>query len=157
MYYYFINVLKDTIQEDFVKAMKEKNEVSKSALSGLKAKITETEKSNSNIDLTDRDIVKVVTKAIKQREESADIYKKAGRDELAERELAERDVLVKYMPAQMTDAEIEIAVREIISEISATVPNQNALRGKTLGEFNKKFQGMADTKSVSTVINRLIV
>ena len=75
--------IKERIQQDFILAMKAKDENAKSALSGVKSKITEAEKAKSNEALTDDEVIKVLTKAIKQREESQKIYEEAGREELA--------------------------------------------------------------------------
>jgi uncharacterized protein YqeY len=148
--------LKEKIQLDFIEAMKNKNEISKSALSGVKAKITEAEKANGNTELTEDEIIKVINKAIKQREESMKIYYDAGRLELATKESDEAIILKNYMPAQMTQEEIESAVKEIIEGFGNTVPNKNALIGKTMGMFNKNYQGKADLKIVSSVINKFI-
>jgi uncharacterized protein len=146
--------LKEQIQKDFITAMKNKDESTKSALSGLKSKITEAEKVNGT-ELSDADILKLINKGIKQREESATIYSEAGRPELAAKELLELNVLMDYMPAQMTDEEIETSVREIIVGLP-TMTNANALSGKTMGEFNKKYQGMADSKRVSEIIKKVV-
>jgi uncharacterized protein YqeY len=147
--------IKEKIQADFIAAMKAKNEIAKSALSTIKAKITEAEKANGNKELSDDEVIKVVNKAIKQREESALIYSEAGRPELASKELLELSVLMDYMPTQMTEDEIETAVREIIINLSSVVTNRNALIGKTMGVFNKNYQGRADNKLVSEVIKKV--
>jgi hypothetical protein len=148
--------LKSRIQNDFITAMKTKDEVAKAALSGIKAKITEAEKANGNQELTDSEVVKVLNKSIKQREESQKIFEDAGREELAHKEASEAAVLRNYMPTQMTEDQIETAVREIIVELKTTVTNQNALIGKTMGTFNKKYQGQADSTIVKTVIDKVI-
>lgn len=147
--------LKERIQQDFVTAMKERNEIAKAAISGLKAKITEAEKAQGNKELSEDEIIKVVNKAIKQREESMKIYTDAGRQELATKEANEADVLKAYMPAQMTDSEIETEVRLIIENFPTVMTNRNALVGKTLGTFNKNFQGRADAKRVLQIIERV--
>jgi uncharacterized protein YqeY len=148
--------IKERIQVDFIKAMKSKDEIGKSALSSVKAKITESEKSNGNRELSDDEVIKVITKSIKQREESAKIYSEAGRPELASKELLELNRLMDYMPTQMTEDEIETAVREIIINLSSVVTNRNALIGRTTGEFNKNYQGRADSKVVSSIINKVV-
>jgi uncharacterized protein len=148
--------IKDRIQADFINAMKSRNEIAKLALSTVKAKITEAEKAiGSGNELSESDIIKVINKAIKQREESAEIYKKAGRDQLAERELSEIDVLIEYMPVQMTEEEIEASILQIIKGINHD-GNINKLIGQTMGAFNKNHQGRADNKLVSEVIKRVI-
>ena len=146
--------LKEQIQKDFITAMKNKDESTKSALSGLKSKITEAEKVNGS-ELSDDDILKLINKGIKQREESIRLFIEGSRPELAVKESEERIVLMNYLPAQMTDEEIEIAVREIIVGLP-TMTNANALSGKTMGEFNKKYQGKADSKRVLEVIKKII-
>lgn len=146
--------LKEQIQKDFISAMKNKDEVTKSALSGLKSKITEAEKVNGS-ELSDSEILKVINKGIKQREESIRMFNEGGRPELAVKESEERLVLMNYMPAQMTDDEIETAVREIIVGLPV-MTNANALSGKTMGEFNKKYQGRADSKRVSEIIKKVV-
>jgi uncharacterized protein len=145
--------IKEKIQADFITAMKAKNEVEKSALSTIKAKITEAEKANGNKELSDDEVIKVINKAIKQREESAKIYSEAGRSELAAKELLELNVLMNYMPAQMTETEIEVAIREIIAGIDHG-GNMNKLVGQTMGVFNRNYQGRADNKLVSEIIKR---
>lgn len=148
--------IKERIQVDFIKAMKSKDEVGKSTLSSLKAKITESEKANGNRELTDDEVIKVITKSVKQREESAKIYSEAGRPELASKELLQLNVLMDYMPTQMTEDEIETAVREIIQGFDGVVTNQNALIGKTMGTFNKNYQGRADLTVVSSIIKKIV-
>lgn len=146
--------LKEQIQSDFISAMKTKNEIAKSAISGLKAKITEAEKANGNTELSDEGVINVVTKAVKQRKESADAYTSGNRHDLAIKELAEIDIISKYLPAQMSETEIESAVKEIMSGIDPG-GNMNKLVGQTMGAFNKKFQGRADSKVVMSIINKL--
>lgn len=148
--------IKERIQSDFISAMKNKDEIAKIALSGIKAKITEAEKANGNNELSDDDVIKVINKAIKQREESMKIYGEAGRLQLAAKEADEAIVLKKYMPAQMTEEEIETAVREIIQGFEGVVTNQNALIGKTMGMFNKNYQGRADLTVVSSIIKKVV-
>jgi len=149
-------MIKEKIQTDFINAMKSKDEIAKIALSGIKAKITEAEKANGNRDLTDDEIIKVITKAIKQREESQKIYESAGRDELARREADEACVMRAYMPAQMTEVEIESELRKIVGGFSEVITNPQALSGKTIGEFNKRFNGRADIAKVKSIVERIV-
>lgn len=148
--------IKEQIQKDFVLAMKAKDENAKSALSGVKAAITVAEKSNGNTELSDAEVIKVLTKAIKQREESQKIYEEAGRDELARKECDEAHVLHKYMPAKMSAQEIANSLIEIMQSFSGVVTNPNALQGKTIGEFNKRYSGRADIVTVKEMLSKLI-
>lgn len=149
-------MIKQQIHADFVTALKSRNEVSKAALSGLKAKITEAEKANGNQELDEAEILKVITKAVKQRKESADAYTTAGRHDLAIRELAESDVISKYLPAQMTPQEIGNALTEIMQGFSGAITNPNALQGKTIGEFNKRYNGRAEIGMVKEILAKLV-
>lgn len=146
--------LKEKIQSDFITAIKAKDENAKTALSGIKAKITEAEKANGNSELSDAELIKVINKAIKQREESQKIYSDAGREEMARKEADEACVLRNYMPSQMTEAEIEAEIKKIMAVIDAG-GNRNKLVGQTMGTFNKNFQGRADVSIVKNIIEKL--
>ena len=146
--------LKERIQNDFITAMKAKDEIAKTALSGIKAKITEAEKANGNTELSEDELIKVINKAIKQREESQKIYEDAGREEMARKEADEACVLRAYMPSQMSEAEIEEEVKKIMAVIDAG-GNRNKLVGQTMGTFNKNFQGRADASMVKNIIEKL--
>jgi len=148
--------IKEQIQSDFVTAMKAKDESAKSALSGIKAAITLAEKTDGSTDLSDDAVIKVLTKAIKQREESQKIYEDAGRPELARKEADEAFVLRRYMPAQMSPQEIGDALIEIMKSFSNVVTNPMALQGKTIGEFNKRYNGRADIGTVKEILSKLI-
>lgn len=148
--------LKQQIQSDFVQAMKSKDEDGKRAISSLKAKITEAEKANKNTELTDTEVIKVVSSAIKQRKQSMEEYTKFGRLDLADVESKDISILERYLPKQMNETEIEIAVREIIQSFSTVITNPNALIGRTIGEFNKKYVGLADIEMVKKIVSSLV-
>jgi uncharacterized protein YqeY len=148
--------LKEKINADFITAMKEKNAVAKMALSGLKTKVTEAEKMNGNSELSDQEVLKVITTAIKQRKQSYDAFMLGNRNDLATKEQEEMKVLEVYLPKQMTEDEIGIAVREIMFNFDGVITNPQALIGKTIGEFNKQYQGMADINLVKTIITNLV-
>ena len=146
--------LKQTIQSDFIVAMKAKDADSKSALSGLKAKITEAEKTNGNVELTDTEVIKVIATAIKQRKQSIDEFVKGNRQDLAIKEQGEITVLERYMPKQMTKEEIMSEAMIIMTELGP-IDNKQRLVGQTIGAFNKKFTGKADGSVVKTVVETL--
>lgn len=148
--------IKEKINADFLTAMKAKDLDAKAALSGIKAAITVAEKANGNMELPDSEVLKIITKGIKQREESIAIFEKGGRPELAHKEAAEAAILRNYMPKQMTPQEITLALKEILQDFSVTIKNPQALIGKSIGEFNKKYQGQADIGTVKMIINTLI-
>jgi uncharacterized protein YqeY len=148
--------LKENISADFIIAIKEKNENAKTALSGLKTKITESEKLNGNIELSDQEVIKVVTSAIKQRKQSYEAFMLGKREDLAIKEQEEIKVLEVYLPTQMTPQEITDALTEIMQGFSEVIKNPQALVGKTIGEFNKRYQGRADIGMVKNIVNNLI-
>lgn len=147
--------IKTQIQKDFIVAMKEKNTVGKAALSSLKAKIIEFEKANGNRDISDTECVSVITTAIKQRKQSAEAFMSAGREEMANNEMAEASVLEKYMPAQLSENEVENIVKEILQSMP-DVPNIQAKIGRTIGAFNKKYKGQSDIQLVKTIVTKLV-
>lgn len=148
--------IREQINQDFVAAMKAKDETAKMALNSVKAAITNAEKSNGTWVATDEEIIKIINKGIKQREESIKMYDLANRPELVDKEQQEISILKKYMPAQMTEQEIMLALKEILQDFSVTIKNPQALVGKTIGEFNKQYQGRADIGTVKMMVNQLV-
>jgi uncharacterized protein YqeY len=146
--------LKEKIEKDFITAFKSKDVNAKAALSSIKAAITVAEKANPSWVATDDEVIKIVNKGIRQREESINMYELACRDELVRKEADEICVLRSYMPTQMTETEIESEVKIIMSVIDAG-GNRNKLIGQTMGTFNKKFQGRADSSAVKNIIEKL--
>jgi uncharacterized protein YqeY len=148
--------IKERIDVDYITAYKAKDITAKTALSSIKAAITNAFKSNGTWVATDDEIIKIINKGIKQREESIKMYETAGRQELVDKERDEMEVLKKYMPAQMTSDEITLALKEILQDLSVTITNPQALVGKSIGEFNKKYQGRADIGTVKNIVNQLV-
>lgn len=149
--------LKERIEADFITAFKAKDENAKAALSSIKAEITKAEKATPNFVATDDEVIKIISKGIKQREESIKMYELACRDELVNKETDEACVLRKYMPAQMTPQEIADALTGILNQLSETIKNPQALQGKTIGEFNKRYQGRAEVGAVKAILADLII
>lgn len=97
--------------------------------------------------------IKVLQKLIKQRKESADIYKTQNREDLYEIEMEEMQVIEPYLPQQMTRFEIEGYLQELISRIGATSVSD---MGKVMGAANKELAGKADGKTISEVVRQLL-
>jgi hypothetical protein len=149
--------LKEKINADYVVAMKTKDVVTKSALNGLKAKITESEKSNGNKPLSNDEILKVITSAVKQRKQSYDEFIKGKREDLAIKEQEEMIVFQQYLPTQMSEEEIDAEVKILLSEVSTANLTPQVIVGKTMGSFNKKFQGRADIAKVKQIIEKNVL
>ena len=113
--------LEKRIQADLVSAMKAKEAVRLASLRAIKAAILLAKTAEGgNGEVTDQDIVKLIQKLVKQRKESAQQYNDAGRPELAENELAEAAAMEVYLPQQLSEAEVEAKLVEIIAETGAT-------------------------------------
>ena len=150
--------LKEKINADYIAAFKAKDAVAKSALSGLKSKILEAEKSGPvGTELSDADVLKIVISTIKQRKQSVDEFTKAGRMDLVDQEVLELEPIEAYLPKQMNDSELTEAVKNVIAELADSNISVQALTGKTIGAFNKKFPGMADPIKLKEIIMENIV
>jgi len=149
--------IKKRIQKDFIDAMKKKDLVRKSTLSGIKAKITEAEKVKNQGDLSDEEITKVLLTAAKQRKQSIESFQNGGRKELADSERAELKILEEYLPQQMSKEEIAKELAYIITEMNYSEGgNKQKMIGQTIGAFNKKFAGKADIGKVRILIESLL-
>ncbi|MBO5799683.1 MAG: GatB/YqeY domain-containing protein [Paludibacteraceae bacterium] len=144
----------EQISEDIKKAMLAKDKVSLEALRGIKKEMLEAKTAKgASGDLTDEAAVKILQKMVKQRRDSAEIYKQQNRPELAENELAEMAVIERYLPKQMTEEELTAALKEIIAEVGATSAKE---MGKVMGVASKKLAGKADGRLISEKVKSLL-
>lgn len=144
----------DIISEDIKKAMIAKDKVALEALRGVKKEFLEAKTAKGSTgELTDDAALKILQKMVKQRNESAQIFTDQNRADLAENELAEASVIEKYLPAKLTDAELEAAIKEIIAEVGATSAKE---MGKVMGVASKKLAGKADGKEISEKVKSLL-
>ncbi len=104
-------------------------------------------------ELTDNDILKLIQKGIKQREEAVSQYKDASRDDLVQKEQEQIDVFKEYLPQQMSDEDLESGMKELISEVGATSMKDI---GKVMGQASKKFAGIADGKRINEMTKKLL-
>lgn len=142
------------ISEDIKKAMLAREKVALEALRGIKKEFLEAKTAKGSDGLLhDEQAVKIMQKMVKQRKESADIYKQQNRPELAENEMAECAIIEKYLPAQMSDAELEKVVAEIIAQVGATGPQD---MGKVMGTASKQLAGKAEGKVISEKVKALL-
>lgn len=147
--------LKQKILDDFKIAFKEKNAEKKTVLSMLKSEISnqEIELGKKQEGLDDEEVIQVISKLIKQRKDSAEQYKSGGRDDLAQKEEFEVQVLLPYLPAQLSDEEIENQVKEIAQQIGAE--NKSDM-GKLMGASMAKLKGKADGSRVKVVVEKIL-
>jgi uncharacterized protein YqeY len=146
--------LKDRINADLKDAMKSGDKARVLALRSLKTAILNAEKSGKVAkELSDQEIVIVIMKEVKQRQDSIEEYKKAGREDLVAEESAEMEVLKAYLPRLMTREEIEARASEIIAEVGATGPRD---MGKVMKPLMAELRGKADGSLVSQVVKELL-
>lgn len=146
--------LEKQIQADMVTAMKAKETVRLAALRGIKAAILLAKTSEGSTgEVSDSDIVKIIGKLVKQRKESAEIYSRQNRPELAENELAEAAAMEVYLPKQLSEAETEAEIAKIVSETGASQPSD---MGKVMGVATKRLAGQADGRLISSIVKRLL-
>ncbi len=144
----------DVISEDIKKAMIAKDKVALEALRGVKKEFLEAKTAKgASGELADDAALKILQKMVKQRKESAQIFTEQNRPELAENELAEAAVIEKYLPAKLSDAELEAEIKAIIAEVGAKSAQE---MGKVMGVATKKLAGKADGKEISAKVKALL-
>ena len=144
--------LKEQLKEDLKTAMRDKDVVKRDSIRSINTMIKQIEVDERK-DLNDEDVIKLIQKGIKQREESISQYKAASRDDLVEQEQAQVDVFMLYLPAQVSDNELEAGMKEIIAQVGATTMKDI---GKVMGNATKKFAGVADGKRINEMVKKLL-
>ena len=146
-------MLEDIIQQDIKAAMLAKDSVALASVRAIKAAILLAKTAENGKPVDDAEIVKIIQKLVKQRKESAEIYSQQNRPELADNELAEVAVMERYLPTQLSEAEIEEALKGIIAQVGAT---SMADMGKVMGTATKALAGQADGKVISALVRKLL-
>ncbi len=144
-------MLKDTIQNDLKNAMFAKDEQKLSTIRMLKSALQyfEIQKGGAGYTATDEDVIEVVGREIKKRKESIELYEKGGRQELADKEKSELEMLSAYLPEQLT----EDAIRKLVAEaITASGASQMSDMGKVMGILSSQTKGKADGGLVSSIV-----
>lgn len=145
--------LTEKISTDLIAAMKGGDKVALEAIRAAKTAFLLAKSEKGQEALTAEEELKTIQKLVKQRKESAEIYSQNNRPELAGKELAEADVLEKYLPAKISEADLEKALKDIISRIGAKTP---ADMGKVMGVATKELAGKADGKEISAKVRQLL-
>lgn len=144
----------EKINKDLSLAMKAKDSVKLRTLRAIKSMISlESSKKNKTIEINDGVVLQLISKAIKQRNDSATIYKNADRSELYSQEIAEIKVLESYMLKQLTDGELIERIKEIVTNCNALSMKD---MGKVMGVATKDLVGIADSKRISNVVKSLL-
>lgn len=142
------------VSEDIKTAMKARDKVALETLRNIKKAFLEAKTApGANDTLTDVDALKIMQKLVKQGKDSAAIYVQQGRQDLADAELAQVEVIERYLPKPMSIEELEKAVKAIIAEVGATSLKD---MGKVMGVASKALAGKAEGKAISDTVRRLL-
>jgi len=144
--------LRVQIKDDIKAAMKAKETEKRDALRLLDSAMKQIEVDERR-ELSDDDVIAIILKQIKQRNDSITQYTKAGRDELTQKERAEIAVFEPYLPAQLTDEELTAAIQAIITEVGAESMKD---MGKVMGSAKAKIGTQADGKRINTCVKSLL-
>ena len=140
--------LKTQLTEDMKTAMRAKDQVSLSTIRLINAAIKQFEV-DERTEADDAKVISILTKMVKQRKDSAKIYTEAGRQDLADKENAEIEILNRYLPQMMSAEEIKTVVEAVIAEIGAS---GMADMGKVMGVLKTRLAGKADMGEVNKVL-----
>ncbi len=146
--------LEQNVMAEMKDAMKAKNEAALRSLRAIKAAIIIAKTAEgAGGELKEEDEAKLLQKLVKQRRDSLEIYKQQNREDLAQKEQEEIAVIEKFLPKQLTDAELNEALSVIISQTGAT---SAADMGKVMGAATKQLAGRADGKAISAAVKEML-
>lgn len=146
--------IQEQINEDIKSAMKAGEKDKLMALRDIKSKLLlEMTKEGSDGTVEDSKAIAILNKLFKQRTEAIEIYTSQNRPDLIEEEQKQADVIAAYLPAQMSESELELAVASCIEQVGATSP---ADMGKVMGMATKTLAGKADGKAISEMVKKLL-
>lgn len=142
-------LLKDRVTEDMKSAMKSGDKERLETVRSIRASILEFEKSGIDRDMTEEDGLDILNKLAKKRRDSIDMYKKAGREELANKEENELTIITEYLPKQMSREEIEDLVDSVLDANSFNQPSD---MGKAMGKLMPMTKGKADGNMIKEIV-----
>ena len=146
--------LSTQIMDSMKEAMRAKDTVALEALRAIKSEILLAQTaSGSKEEITEADEIKILQKLVKMRKDSASIFTEQNRADLAEPELAQIAVIEKFLPAQLSEAEVEAIIAKIIAETGASGISS---MGKVMGLASAKLGGTAEGKTISTIVKKLL-
>jgi uncharacterized protein YqeY len=146
--------LNERIAETLKEAMKNKDEERKRTIRAIKSQILLMQTDGSGLEITPEREMKMLQTMVKQREDSMNTYLGGGRNDLAEIEREEIEIIREFLPKQMDDAELEVIIKQIISDLGALGPKD---MGKVMAEATKRLVGQADGKVISAKVKSLLV
>lgn len=144
--------LKETLLQDLKSAMKDKDNIRKNTIQLVRSGVLQIEKDNK-VELDDDGILDVIAKELKKRRDSLPDFEKSGRTDLIENLNKEIEILLGYLPKQLTEDEIEKIVEETIAETGSSTMKD---MGKVMGAVSSKVKGRADNRVVSSYVKKIL-
>lgn len=146
--------LEEKVMSELKTAMLAKDEKALRGLRAIKSAIINAKTAEgAGGKLKEEDEIKMLQKLVKQRKDSLEIYEKQNREDLASKEREEIEVIEKFLPKQMDEAELKTVISKIINETGASSP---ADMGKVMGAANKQLAGKADGKTIAEVVKEML-
>lgn len=145
--------LETQIMGQLKEAMKAKNTIALEALRAVKSELLLAKTSGGNGELSQDQEIALLQKLVKQRKEAAEQFTANARPELAEKELAQAEVIQQFLPAQLSDEELTTVIKEIVAEVGATSPKD---MGKVMGAASSKLAGKAEGKAISAKVKDIL-
>lgn len=144
--------IKQRMAEELKQAMKNQDHFRRDTLRLLNSAFKQVEVDERK-ELSDADVIGILKKAYKQREDAATQYQAAGREDLYQKEKAEMELILEYLPKQLSDEALKAALKEIITEVGATSSKE---MGKVMGVANAKLASVADGKRMSGMVKEML-
>lgn len=144
--------LKEQLSIDLKQAMRDKEVVKRDSIRAINTMIKQIEVDERR-ELDDAEVIKLIQRGIKQREEAISQYSAAKRDDLVAKEQEQVDIFMQYLPKQLSDEELENGMKKIIEEVGATTLKD---MGKVMGAASKAFAGVSDGKRINEMVKKLL-
>lgn len=145
--------LQDRITPDLKTAMRAKDQAGLRGIRAIKNAILLQQTDGSGTVLDEAGEIALLQKLVKSRQESLDIYTEQGREDLAQPEREEIEVISRYLPEPLSDEKLDVLIKEVIAETGATSMRD---MGKVMGLANERVAGRADGKQVAATVKRLL-
>ncbi len=145
--------LKDRLMEDMKVSMRNKETLRKSVITMIRASVKQKEV-DDRVDVTDDDVIELIAKQLKQRNDALVEFEKAEREDLITQTKAEIEILASYLPQQLTDEELEAVVRDAITEVNAQSMKD---MGKIMGKVMAVAKGKVDGKRINEMVKKVLV
>jgi len=144
--------LKEQLKSDLKDAMRAKDILKRDTIRAINTMIKQIEV-DQRVDLNDGEVIKLIQKGIKQREEAITQFKEASRDDLVKKEQDQIDIFTLYLPKQLNDEELETIIQTIITEVGATSMKD---MGKIMNPAKEKIGGSADGKRINEMVKKIL-